>query len=65
MVAALFLALISASVGAQSLLRVSDDSYRSGLDRFKKGDMVGAIADFNQALEAYLSDRAGIWRRQR
>ena len=44
--------------GAQSLLRVSDDSYKRGLDRFKKGDLNGAIEEFDQALDAYLSNRA-------
>src|SRR5262249_16634772 len=55
---ALLLALVSTVAVAQSLLRVSDDSYKRGLDRFKKGDLTGAIEEFNQALDAYLSNRA-------
>src|SRR5215470_14308591 len=55
---ALLLVLVSTVAGAQSLLRVSDDSYKRGLDRFKKGDMTGAIEEFDQALDAYLSNRA-------
>jgi hypothetical protein len=58
MMMALLLALVSTVAGAQSLLRVSDDSYKRGLDRFKKGDLTGAVEDFNQALDAYLSNRA-------
>ncbi|HEY7182243.1 MAG TPA: hypothetical protein VIC84_12525, partial [Blastocatellia bacterium] len=55
---ALLLVLVTTVVGAQSLLRVSDDSYKRGMDRFKKGDLTGAIDDFNRALDAYLSNRA-------
>src|SRR5215467_865342 len=55
---AMLLVLISTVAGAQSLLRVSDDSYKRGLDRFKKGDLTGAIEEFDHALDAYLSDRA-------
>jgi tetratricopeptide (TPR) repeat protein len=55
---ALLLVLVPTVAGAQSLLRVSDDSYKRGLDRFKKGDLTGAIQEFDQALDAYLSNRA-------
>ena len=55
---ALLLVMISTVAGAQSLLRVSDDSYKRGLDRFKKGDLTGAIQEFDQALDAYNSNRA-------
>ena len=55
---ALLLAMVSTVAGAQSLLRVSDDSYKRGLDRFKKGDLTGAIEEFDHALDAYLSNRA-------
>jgi hypothetical protein len=55
---ALLLAMVSTVAGAQSLLRVSDDSYKRGLDRFKKGDLNGAIEEFDHAP----STRTAAWR---
>jgi hypothetical protein len=52
------LLVLGSVASAQSLLRVSDDSYKRGLDRFKKGDLPGAIKEFDQALDAYMSNRA-------
>src|SRR5262249_4071104 len=55
---ALVLVLVSTAAGAQSLMRVSDESYKRGMERFKKGDMSGAIDEFDRALDAYLNDHS-------
>src|SRR5262245_44261090 len=54
--AVLLLVLTTTFIGAQPA-RGLDEAYKRGMELFNKGDLDGAIAEFDRAIDAYLNDK--------